>query len=514
MPASRHGSRVGHQPAGRVVAAWLAVIVATVVALAAAEHTSHGRSIVGSIQHFLLFYMGVFALIALTAAVGVGLLATDRIVMRPAHRVVAQVVHRGVSLAAVTALATHIVLEVIAHRSKAIDAVIPFMAQRRTLYVGLGTVASDLLVLILVTGYLRGRFAARRPWAWRAIHVMAYLAWLLSVVHGLMAGRTAKPYVDWSYGASLAAVALALAIRFVATVRHHDEKVPHPVPDRVSAPAEGLIPGTSVTMAPIGQVPSRRPALPAGSALPADSPRPAGPLLAAESSVQDEDTPTGPMRTVPASAAPPADWPGVSRPGAGWPGAGVGRAGADQAAPQVPVTAQAAQATQAPRGAPGGAAAGEWVTPGDAPGAVIEAPSWPEPTEWDELDDLSESDDWDSPRRGDRTAPGDWVMPGDPAPPPDVPWPPGMGAPPGWAGSPGQPGRPGPPGWAPGGPQPLPGWAPAPDPAAPREPGAPDGEPGPGRAARPGWAARHNHAGVPDWAAPPDWPTSPGGAPQ
>ena len=64
----------------------------------AAEHTSHGRSIVSCVQDFLLKYMGVFALIGLTTAVGVGLLATDRIVMRPGHRVVAQAVHRGVSL--------------------------------------------------------------------------------------------------------------------------------------------------------------------------------------------------------------------------------------------------------------------------------------------------------------------------------------------------------------------------------------------------------------------------------
>jgi hypothetical protein len=246
MPATRPS------PTGRWVAGSIAVIVITVVLALVAEQSPHGRSIVSGVDAFLLRYMGVFALIGLTMAVGVGLVATDRIVMRPGHRVVAQAVHRGVSLAAVTSLVAHIVLEIVAHRSHVIDAVVPFLAQDRTLYVGLGTVASDLVVLIVITGFLRGRFAGRHPGAWRALHAIAYLAWPLSIIHGLMAGRTAKPYVDWSYGACVALVALALGIRFAATIRAEDEKLAHPVPDRVSVPADGLLPGSRVAMAPLG----------------------------------------------------------------------------------------------------------------------------------------------------------------------------------------------------------------------------------------------------------------------
>jgi len=228
------------------------IIVVTVALALVAERTGHGRSIVSSVQAFLLKYAGVFALIGMTAAVGVGLLATDRIVMRPGSRVVAQAVHRGVSLAALTALAGHIVLEILAHNSRAIDAVVPFLAQHRPLYIGLGTIASDLFVLIVISGFLRGRFAGRWPWAWRSIHAVAYLAWPLCIVHGLLGGRAAKPYVDWSYGACLALVALALAVRYVATLRTNDEKIPHPVSDRLSVPTEGLVPGARVAMAPLG----------------------------------------------------------------------------------------------------------------------------------------------------------------------------------------------------------------------------------------------------------------------
>jgi hypothetical protein len=192
--------------------------------------TQQGRVMLAAVQSFMLFYSGVLALLALTAAVGVGVVATDRIVMSPGGRVVAQVVHRAVSFAALAFLVTHVVLEILAHRSHVIDAFVPFLAHGHTLYLGLGTVASDLVVLLVVTGIARGRFAGKRPWTWRAIHVTAYLAWPFSIVHGLLAGRQAKPYVDWSYGVCLAAVGFALLIRFVATTRSQREKADHPVP--------------------------------------------------------------------------------------------------------------------------------------------------------------------------------------------------------------------------------------------------------------------------------------------
>jgi DMSO/TMAO reductase YedYZ heme-binding membrane subunit len=231
------GPRRGH------IVGWVIVALLVVVAGAAASGaTPRGRDILLAVQHFMLFYSGVLALIALTAAVGAGIVATDRIVMAPAHRVVAQAVHRAVSFGALAFLITHIVLEILAHRSHVIDAVVPFLANGRRFYIGLGTVASDLVIVLIITGIARGRFASRWPWTWRVIHATAYLAWPLSIVHGLLAGRQAKPYVDWSYGACVAAVALALIIRFVATIRSRREKAPHPLPDYISSTAQVPMP--------------------------------------------------------------------------------------------------------------------------------------------------------------------------------------------------------------------------------------------------------------------------------
>jgi hypothetical protein len=239
----RHVTSVAHVKSprhGRTI--WAIVLLFLLAGVLASANTPRGSDILAATQHFMLFYAGVLALVALTAAVGVGVVAADRIVMTPGSRVIAQAVHRAVSFAALAFLAIHIVLEILAHRSHVIDAFVPFLAHGRTFYIGLGTVASDLVVVLVVTGILRGRFATRRPWTWRAIHATAYLCWPLAIVHGLLAGRTAKPYVDWSYGACLAAVGLALVIRFVATVRSHQEKARHPLPDHVSPTIQASMP--------------------------------------------------------------------------------------------------------------------------------------------------------------------------------------------------------------------------------------------------------------------------------
>jgi DMSO/TMAO reductase YedYZ heme-binding membrane subunit len=255
--ADWHGSRYAHPAAGRknqwswgLFAGFALAVFVTVLIVAGVTPTGH--TIDMALMRFLLFYGGVFALIGLTAAVGVGLLASDRIAMTPSGRIVAQAVHRAVSFGAVGFLLIHIVTEIIARRSQAADAVVPFLDHGRTLYLGLGTVASDLFLLILVTGILRARFATVRPtWAWRALHSVAYLAWILGILHGLLAGRTAKPYVDWSYGACVAAVGLALVVRLVAAGRVREtasSPVPEAPPWLNAGGASPWMPGGTVTM--------------------------------------------------------------------------------------------------------------------------------------------------------------------------------------------------------------------------------------------------------------------------
>ena len=194
-----------------------ALISGVVVIVLVLGMTSQGHAIDASVQRFMLYYAGVFALMGLTASVGVGLVATDRIILTPGRRVMAQAVHRAVSFGALAFLIVHIVTEILAQRVHVIDGFVPFLSPFRTFYIGLGTIASDLILLLVVTSIIRKRFTAhRKAWRWRAIHYSAYLAFVFGVLHGLLGGRTGKPYVDWSYGAAIALTALGVGVRFLA----------------------------------------------------------------------------------------------------------------------------------------------------------------------------------------------------------------------------------------------------------------------------------------------------------
>ena len=224
----RQGVHSGAQGAagdhlGKITATVIAAIVVVIFVLVA---TKAGHTIDAATQHFMLYYAGVLALVGLTGSVLVSLLATDRIVMTPGHRVMAQAVHRAFAFGTLAFLIIHITTEILAQRSHVIDAAIPFLSPYRTFYIGLGTIASDLIVLLVVTGILRKRFTGHgRAWQWRAIHYSSYVAFVFGVLHGLLGGRAAKPYVDWSYGFAIAVTALGLAVRFLAISLRPKESV-------------------------------------------------------------------------------------------------------------------------------------------------------------------------------------------------------------------------------------------------------------------------------------------------
>ncbi len=169
---------------------------------------------------FLDYFAGVFTLLSLTAVVVCGLVATDRLVLSPRLRVAMQSVHRAGAVGALGFLGIHIAVKVIERHTAVQNAVVPFTG-RVALAVSLGTLAADLLVLIMATGVFRGRFAGcRRPWLWRVLHSTAYACWPIALVHGLAAGRQAHVWVLWGYGLCAALVALALLVRGLSYLGH------------------------------------------------------------------------------------------------------------------------------------------------------------------------------------------------------------------------------------------------------------------------------------------------------
>ncbi|MBB0245503.1 hypothetical protein FNQ90_15680 [Streptomyces alkaliphilus] len=172
--------------------------------------------------HFLDFGAGVMALVCLTATVMWGLAATDRILLHPGHRLLAQAVHRGLGITGLCFLLLHIGIKIFEDRVSGYAAAIPFSDPLQPLLMGLGTMAAYLFVLVAVVGAARGVFAGRnRSRWWRGLHMLAYPTWALALVHGLYAGRPAAGWVTAVYMGCLLLAALALTTRLANRSRRH-----------------------------------------------------------------------------------------------------------------------------------------------------------------------------------------------------------------------------------------------------------------------------------------------------
>ncbi|MES9542719.1 MULTISPECIES: hypothetical protein [unclassified Actinomadura] len=207
------------------------VLVGAVLVLAGAA-TPQGAVAIANVQYFLNFFAGVFALVSYTTAVMVGVLATDRLILEIRHRVLAQAVHRAAATMGTAMLVAHISVKVMNGIAAPIQIVVPQGA------VGLGTVAAWLMFLTLITGAVRARFVSRgKAWVWRSMHVLAYAAWPMAIVHGLITGRPAANWVVLSYVMSVVLVVLALVTRMIVVFkprelsRAGDEIDPFSVPD-------------------------------------------------------------------------------------------------------------------------------------------------------------------------------------------------------------------------------------------------------------------------------------------
>ncbi|MFF0849836.1 cytochrome b/b6 domain-containing protein [Streptomyces sp. NPDC003388] len=168
-------------------------------------------------REFLNFGAGVLSLVSLSCSVIWGLFAQDRIFLNTRQRIIGQAVHRTTAVASIAFLLLHITTKIALDHTKLIAAVIPFSlgVTGSAGLIGLGSLAGLLMIFVGVTGALRSNFATPAPVAarWRAMHMLAYPAWCAALVHGLYAGRQAKPVFVILYSLSLLGVMGALALR-------------------------------------------------------------------------------------------------------------------------------------------------------------------------------------------------------------------------------------------------------------------------------------------------------------
>jgi methionine sulfoxide reductase heme-binding subunit len=151
---------------------------------------------------------GAVSLILLSAVVVLGLLARLRFESRGWPRFLSAAVHRDLALMTLVFLLLHIVTAVVDPFTHLgiLAAVVPFGSYYRTVWLGLGTIAFELLLAIVATSLLRHHIGAR---TWRAIHWLAYACWPVAVLHGIGTGTDSTAV--WMLVIDIACVAAVLS---------------------------------------------------------------------------------------------------------------------------------------------------------------------------------------------------------------------------------------------------------------------------------------------------------------
>lgn len=168
---------------------------------------------------------GIMALVLLTATVVLGTLATAPTRSASWPRWARQTLHRYVALLSIGMLLVHVAAVVL---DSFVDirwyaALVPFTSSYQPFRVGLGTIAFDLILVVIATSLLRVRLGFR---TWRAVHWLTYAAWPIAVLHYLLTGTDAGA----GWGVALSVLAIGAVVAAVAVRLTH-------APDRALAPA-------------------------------------------------------------------------------------------------------------------------------------------------------------------------------------------------------------------------------------------------------------------------------------
>ena len=158
---------------------------------------------------------GAVSLVLLSTVVALGLLARARVEGRAWPRFLTPALHRDLALMSVVFLGLHIVTAVVDPYTHLgiTAATVPFGSYYRTFWLGLGTVAFELMLAVIATSLLRQVIGAR---VWRTVHWSSYAAWPIAVMHGLGTGTDA--FSLWLLGVTticVAGVTMAAGYRFM-----------------------------------------------------------------------------------------------------------------------------------------------------------------------------------------------------------------------------------------------------------------------------------------------------------
>lgn len=167
----------------------------------------------------LLWYLdrgtGIVILVLLSASVVLGVLSLGGRPGRGVPRFVTQALHRNLALMSVLALAAHVATAVLDGYVdiRWWDAFVPVGGRYEPVWLGLGAVALDAMLVVVATSLLRGRLGHG---TWRVVHLASWAAWGTALVHSIGIGtdlRAAEPWAVVPTAGSILAVLAAAAWR-------------------------------------------------------------------------------------------------------------------------------------------------------------------------------------------------------------------------------------------------------------------------------------------------------------
>jgi predicted ferric reductase len=146
---------------------------------------------------------GAVSMVLLSGVVVLGILSALRVQTAGWPRFLTTGLHRNLALMTLVFLALHIVTAVIDPFTHLgwLTAVVPFSSYYRTIWLGLGTIAFELLLAIVVTSLIRGFIGHV---AWRLVHWLAYASWPIAIIHGIGTGTDTQS--AWSIVLTIACV--------------------------------------------------------------------------------------------------------------------------------------------------------------------------------------------------------------------------------------------------------------------------------------------------------------------
>jgi methionine sulfoxide reductase heme-binding subunit len=176
------------------------------------------------VSNTLLWYTtrgaGAVSLVLLSAVVVLGILSVLRVQTSGWPRFLTVGLHRNLALMTLVFLALHIVTAVVDPFTHLgwLAAVVPFSSYYRTFWLGLGTIAFELLLAIVVTSLIRGFIGQV---AWRLVHWLTYISWPFAVLHGVGTGTDA--WSAWLFALqALCVVAVLGAVGYRLVARSRD----------------------------------------------------------------------------------------------------------------------------------------------------------------------------------------------------------------------------------------------------------------------------------------------------